>query len=41
MGYGSRAMQLLQMYYEGQFPVLDDTVQPVSSEITLVSSEVS
>ncbi|XP_023697892.1 RNA cytidine acetyltransferase [Paramormyrops kingsleyae] len=39
MGYGSRAMQLLQMYYEGQFPVLDDTVQPVSSEITLVSSE--
>ncbi|XP_018616345.1 RNA cytidine acetyltransferase [Scleropages formosus] len=39
MGYGSRAMQLLQMYYEGQFPVLDEAVQQVSSEITTVSSE--
>ncbi|MFT7814465.1 RNA cytidine acetyltransferase [Arapaima gigas] len=39
MGYGTRAMQLLQMYYEGQFPVLDEVVQQVSSEITTVNSE--
>ncbi|KAG7473754.1 hypothetical protein MATL_G00099190 [Megalops atlanticus] len=39
MGYGSRALQLLQLYYEGQFPCLEETVQTTASEITPVSSE--
>ncbi|XP_013884650.1 RNA cytidine acetyltransferase [Austrofundulus limnaeus] len=39
MGYGSRALQLLQMYYEGKFPATDESVQPNQSEITSVSSE--
>ncbi|KAG9328103.1 hypothetical protein JZ751_016551 [Albula glossodonta] len=41
MGYGSRALQLLQLYYEGQFPCLEETAQTGASEITPVSSEVS
>lgn len=40
MGYGSRALQLLQMYYEGKFPTMDESVQSNHSEITSVSSEV-
>lgn len=40
MGYGSRALQLLQMYYEGKFPATDESVQQNQSEITSVSSEV-
>ncbi|XP_036390800.1 RNA cytidine acetyltransferase [Megalops cyprinoides] len=39
MGYGSRALQLLQLYYEGQFPCLEETAQTTASEITPVSSE--
>nr|XP_057943861.1 RNA cytidine acetyltransferase isoform X2 [Doryrhamphus excisus] len=39
MGYGSRALQLLQMYYEGKFPVLDESCDVDHSQITPVSSE--
>uniref|UniRef100_A0A8C0ZZ53 RNA cytidine acetyltransferase n=1 Tax=Castor canadensis TaxID=51338 RepID=A0A8C0ZZ53_CASCN len=39
MGYGSRALQLLQMYYEGRFPCLEDKVLETSREIHTVSSE--
>lgn len=41
MGYGSRALQLLQMYYEGRFPCLEEKVVETSQEIHTVSSEVS
>lgn len=40
MGYGSRALQLLQQYYEGQFPLLDEKENNTKSGITSVSSEV-
>lgn len=40
MGYGSRALQLLQMYYEGKFPTMDESSQSSHREITSVSSEV-
>uniref|UniRef100_A0AAX7USU0 RNA cytidine acetyltransferase n=1 Tax=Astatotilapia calliptera TaxID=8154 RepID=A0AAX7USU0_ASTCA len=39
MGYGSRALQLLQMYYEGKFPTMDESTQSNHNEITSVSSE--
>ncbi|NXG41230.1 NAT10 acetyltransferase, partial [Psilopogon haemacephalus] len=39
MGYGSRALALLQMYYEGKFPCLDEKTIEKSKEITTVSSE--
>uniref|UniRef100_A0A1A8N845 RNA cytidine acetyltransferase n=1 Tax=Nothobranchius pienaari TaxID=704102 RepID=A0A1A8N845_9TELE len=39
MGYGSRALQLLQMYYEGKFPTMDENAQPNHTGITSVSSE--
>ncbi|MBN3307810.1 NAT10 acetyltransferase, partial [Amia calva] len=39
MGYGSRAVKLLQLYYEGQFPCLEEGGQNTASEITPVSSE--
>ncbi|KAM9854883.1 RNA cytidine acetyltransferase [Aulostomus maculatus] len=39
MGYGSRALQLLQMYYEGKFPTMDEDTHPNHKEITSVSSE--
>ncbi|ROI15050.1 RNA cytidine acetyltransferase [Anabarilius grahami] len=39
MGYGSRALQLLQQYYEGQFPLLDEQEQTSTGGITSVSSE--
>ncbi|KAM3842509.1 RNA cytidine acetyltransferase [Diretmus argenteus] len=39
MGYGSRALQLLQMYYEGKFPTMDENAHASNSEITSVSSE--
>ncbi|XP_012671087.1 RNA cytidine acetyltransferase [Clupea harengus] len=39
MGYGSRALQLLQQYYEGQFPLLDEKESTTSSQITSISSE--
>ncbi|XP_066541065.1 RNA cytidine acetyltransferase [Hoplias malabaricus] len=39
MGYGTRALQLLQRYYEGQFPLLDESAQPAASAINSVSSE--
>lgn len=39
MGYGSRALQLLQMYYEGRFPCLEEKVLEASQEIRTVSSE--
>ncbi|KAM9302263.1 RNA cytidine acetyltransferase [Gastrophryne carolinensis] len=39
MGYGSRALQLLQMYYEGQFPCLDEDKISKTQEITAISSE--
>lgn len=41
MGYGSRALQLLQMYYEGRFPCLEEKVIETSQEIHTISSEVS
>lgn len=41
MGYGSRALQLLQMYYEGKFPTMDESAHANNSEITSVSSEVT
>lgn len=41
MGYGSRALQLLQMYYEGRFPCLEEKVIETSQGIHTVSSEVS
>uniref|UniRef100_A0A672QLJ6 RNA cytidine acetyltransferase n=1 Tax=Sinocyclocheilus grahami TaxID=75366 RepID=A0A672QLJ6_SINGR len=34
-----RALQLLQQYYEGQFPLLDEQEQTTTSTITSVSSE--
>lgn len=40
MGYGSRALQLLQMYYEGKFPTMDESTHSKHNEITSVSSEV-
>nr|KAF6343232.1 N-acetyltransferase 10 [Pipistrellus kuhlii] len=39
MGYGSRALQLLQMYYEGRFPCLEEKVVETAQEIHTVSSE--
>lgn len=39
MGYGSRALQLLQMYYEGKFPTMDEDNSSNHNEITPVSSE--
>lgn len=40
MGYGTRALELLQMYYEGKFPTMDENGQTDDSEITPVNSEV-
>ncbi|XP_072290622.1 RNA cytidine acetyltransferase [Eucyclogobius newberryi] len=39
MGYGSRALQLLQMYYEGKFPTMDEDTNSNHKGITSVSSE--
>ncbi|NWX58490.1 NAT10 acetyltransferase, partial [Promerops cafer] len=39
MGYGSRALTLLQMYYEGKFPCLEEETVQKPKEITAVSSE--
>uniref|UniRef100_A0AAQ5ZNU7 RNA cytidine acetyltransferase n=1 Tax=Amphiprion ocellaris TaxID=80972 RepID=A0AAQ5ZNU7_AMPOC len=39
MGYGSRALQLLQMYYEGKFPTMDESTNSNHNEITSISSE--
>ncbi|NXP80995.1 NAT10 acetyltransferase, partial [Ramphastos sulfuratus] len=39
MGYGSRALALLQMYYEGKFPCLDEKTIEKPKEIATVSSE--
>ncbi|XP_076842110.1 RNA cytidine acetyltransferase [Brachyhypopomus gauderio] len=39
MGYGTRALQLLQRYYEGQFPLLDEGEQANTRAINSVSSE--
>uniref|UniRef100_A0A7M4EW16 RNA cytidine acetyltransferase n=1 Tax=Crocodylus porosus TaxID=8502 RepID=A0A7M4EW16_CROPO len=39
MGYGSRALNLLQMYYEGKFPCLEEKVTPKPKEIATISSE--
>ncbi|XP_054246443.1 RNA cytidine acetyltransferase [Indicator indicator] len=39
MGYGSRALALLQMYYEGKFPCLDEKPVEKPKEIATVSSE--
>ncbi|XP_005046440.1 PREDICTED: RNA cytidine acetyltransferase [Ficedula albicollis] len=39
MGYGSRALTLLQMYYEGKFPCLEEETVQKTKEITTVSSE--
>ncbi|XP_044292828.1 RNA cytidine acetyltransferase [Varanus komodoensis] len=39
MGYGSRALRLLQMYYEGKFPCLEEKVTPKPKGIATVSSE--
>ncbi|XP_043938781.1 RNA cytidine acetyltransferase [Protopterus annectens] len=39
MGYGSRALQLLQMYYEGKCPCLEEKITQKSKEISTVSSE--
>ncbi|NXP47874.1 NAT10 acetyltransferase, partial [Heliornis fulica] len=39
MGYGSRALTLLQMYYEGKFPCLEEKIIQKPKEIATVSSE--
>ncbi|XP_070617146.1 RNA cytidine acetyltransferase [Erythrolamprus reginae] len=39
MGYGSRALHLLQMYYEGKFPCLEEKIIRKPREIATVSSE--
>lgn len=39
MGYGSRALQQLQLYYEGKFPTMDESTTTANNEITSVSSE--
>ncbi|XP_063145675.1 RNA cytidine acetyltransferase [Candoia aspera] len=39
MGYGSRALRLLQMYFEGKFPCLEEKVIQKPREIATVSSE--
>ncbi|XP_039212813.1 RNA cytidine acetyltransferase [Crotalus tigris] len=39
MGYGSRALRLLRMYYEGKFPCLEEKVIQKPREIATVSSE--
>ncbi|OXB72603.1 UNVERIFIED_CONTAM: hypothetical protein H355_010127 [Colinus virginianus] len=39
MGYGSRALNLLQMYYEGKFPCLEEKPIQKPKEIATVSSE--
>ncbi|KAF7663760.1 hypothetical protein LDENG_00202250 [Lucifuga dentata] len=39
MGYGSRALQMLQMYYEGKFPTMDEKSHSNHNEITSVNSE--
>uniref|UniRef100_A0A3P9M759 RNA cytidine acetyltransferase n=1 Tax=Oryzias latipes TaxID=8090 RepID=A0A3P9M759_ORYLA len=39
MGYGSRALQLLQMYYEGKFPTMEEGTASTNTEIVPVSSE--
>ncbi|XP_078405701.1 RNA cytidine acetyltransferase [Cetorhinus maximus] len=39
MGYGSRAVELLQLYYEGKFPCLEEQESHKSTEITTISSE--
>ncbi|EMP28162.1 N-acetyltransferase 10 [Chelonia mydas] len=39
MGYGSRALTLLQMYYEGKFPCLEEKMTPKPKGITTISSE--
>uniref|UniRef100_A0A3P9IYE1 RNA cytidine acetyltransferase n=1 Tax=Oryzias latipes TaxID=8090 RepID=A0A3P9IYE1_ORYLA len=39
MGYGSRALQLLQMYYEGKFPTMEEGMASTNTEIVPVSSE--
>ncbi|XP_041054066.1 RNA cytidine acetyltransferase isoform X2 [Carcharodon carcharias] len=39
MGYGSRAVELLQLYYEGKFPCLEEQESHKSTEITTISNE--
>lgn len=39
MGYGSRVLQQLQLYYEGKFPTVDESATTANSEIMTVSSE--
>uniref|UniRef100_A0A8C5AJ70 RNA cytidine acetyltransferase n=1 Tax=Gadus morhua TaxID=8049 RepID=A0A8C5AJ70_GADMO len=39
MGYGSRTLELLQMYYEGKFPTMTENGHAGNSEITTVGSE--
>ncbi|KAM7003111.1 RNA cytidine acetyltransferase [Tautogolabrus adspersus] len=39
MGYGSRALQMLQMYYEGKFPTMDESTHSNQNEITSISNE--
>ncbi|KAK2917695.1 RNA cytidine acetyltransferase [Channa argus] len=39
MGYGSRALQLLQMYYEGKFPTMDENTHSNHNDIASISSE--
>ncbi|XP_075694115.1 RNA cytidine acetyltransferase [Rhinoderma darwinii] len=39
MGYGGRALQLLQMYYEGQLAGLEENASNKAQEITPISSE--
>nr|XP_032804968.1 RNA cytidine acetyltransferase [Petromyzon marinus]XP_032804969.1 RNA cytidine acetyltransferase [Petromyzon marinus]XP_032804970.1 RNA cytidine acetyltransferase [Petromyzon marinus] len=39
MGYGSRALRLLQMYYEGKFPCLDETASQTQGHISSIASD--
>ncbi|KRY87377.1 Trehalase [Trichinella pseudospiralis] len=41
MGYGLRAVQLLQQYYEGRFPALDDTTTSANNDIVPIEFSMS
>ena len=40
MGYGSRAMEMLQQYYEGKIPNLSETESQAAQEAPSVVTEV-
>ena len=40
MGYGSRSLELLQLYYEGKLTTLDEMEEQVNTDVNLVATEV-